>query len=163
MNLITPPHTKIIAQDTIPGLKSEWQKNKYTIVFTNGCFDIIHRGHVEYLYKASLLGDIFFIGLNSDASTHRLKGKNRPVLDQESRSLILASFQYVDYICIFDEDTPYDLIKTVQPDVLVKGGDYKPEEIVGYDLVREKGGQVCTIDFVEGFSSSSLINKIREV
>jgi len=154
------PQKKIIVKEMITDLKSDWQRKNLKVVFTNGCFDIIHRGHVEYLYQASRLGDIFFIGLNSDDSVKRLKGENRPVQDQDSRSIILASFQYVDYVCIFYEDTPYEMIKTVQPDVLVKGSDYKPEEIVGYDIVKAYKGEVVTIDFIQGYSSSSIINKL---
>jgi len=157
------PHSKIISRELIPCLKKEWNEKHFKIVFTNGCFDLIHRGHVEYLYKASQLGDVLFIGLNSDESVRRLKGENRPLQNQESRSLILASFQYVDYVCLFEEDTPYDLIKMVLPDVLVKGADYKPEEIVGYDIVKTYHGKVITVDFLEGYSSSTLINKIKKV
>lgn len=144
----------------IPSLRNKWEKSQQKLVFTNGCFDIIHRGHVEYLYKTSLLGDLLFIGLNSDDSVKRLKGKDRPFQDQYSRALILASFQFTDFVCIFTEDTPYDLIKLVQPDILVKGNDYKVEEIVGYDIVKAKKGQVITIDFLQGFSSTATIHKI---
>lgn len=131
------------------------------IVFTNGCFDIIHRGHVEYLSKAADLGQILVIGLNSDSSVHKIKGKERPVQDQITRAEVLASMFYVTYIVIFDEETPYKLIKAVQPDFLVKGGDYNIKEIVGYDIVTEKGGQVLTIPLVEGFSTTSIINKVQ--
>jgi rfaE bifunctional protein nucleotidyltransferase chain/domain len=131
------------------------------IVFTNGCFDIIHRGHIEYLSKAADLGEILVIGLNSDSSVHKLKGKDRPVQDQITRAEVLASMFFVTYIAIFDEETPYNLIKTVQPDFLVKGGDYNIKEIVGYDIVTNKGGQVLTIPFVEGFSTTSIINKVQ--
>lgn len=161
MNKKSDPTQKIISFDSISSLKNEWERKNCKIVFTNGCFDIIHRGHVEYMYKASLLGDILFIGLNSDESVKRLKGEKRPLQDQLSRALILASFQFTDYICIFNEDTPYELIKLVQPDILVKGGDYKPEEIVGYDVVNKKKGKVITIDFVKGFSSTSIIKKME--
>ncbi len=146
----------------IPSLKKEWEKQKRKVVFTNGCFDIIHRGHVEYLKKASQSGDILFIGLNSDDSVKRLKGESRPLQDQFSRALILASFQFTDYVCIFNEDTPYELIKLVQPEVLIKGSDYKPEDIVGYDIVTANNGKVVTIDFVQGFSSTAIIKKIEK-
>lgn len=130
------------------------------IVFTNGCFDILHRGHVEYLMQASDLGDILVIGLNSDLSVKRLKGATRPVQDEQTRALILSSLQFVSIVAIFEEDTPLELIKKVQPDFLVKGGDYKKlEEIVGYDIVKAKGGEVLTIPFVEGFSTTNIINK----
>ena len=160
MKAIPIPQEKIISLENISSLKSEWKKKNRKIVFTNGCFDIIHRGHAEYLFKASQLGDILIIGLNSDESVRRLKGINRPLQDQYSRSVILASFHCVDYVCIFNEDTPYELIKTVQPDILVKGGDYNPEEIVGYDIVKAKNGEVITIDFVDGYSSSAIIRKM---
>jgi rfaE bifunctional protein nucleotidyltransferase chain/domain len=130
------------------------------IVFTNGCFDIIHRGHVEYLMKAHELGDVLILGLNSDSSVKKLKGKDRPIQDQESRAKILASISFVSYVVIFDEETPYNLIKIVQPDVLVKGGDYELKNIVGYDIVTGKGGQVLTIPYVEGYSTSFIINKL---
>lgn len=131
------------------------------IVFTNGCFDIIHAGHVNYLYKASLLGQSLILGLNSDNSVKRLKGQGRPVLDGTARALVLASFYFVDLIVFFDEDTPYNLIKLVQPDVLVKGADYKEEDIVGYDIVTAKGGKVVTISLTEGESTSNLIKRIK--
>ncbi len=130
------------------------------IVFTNGCFDIIHRGHVEYLAKAASLGNQLIIGINTDASVKRLKGAARPVQDENTRALVLAAFSFVSKIVLFDEDTPYELIKLVQPDILVKGGDYKPEEIVGYDLVTKKGGEVVTIELVEGHSTSSIIQRM---
>ncbi|MDR0437764.1 MAG: D-glycero-beta-D-manno-heptose 1-phosphate adenylyltransferase [Bacteroidales bacterium] len=130
------------------------------IVFTNGCFDILHRGHVEYLQKAKAFGDKLIVGLNSDASVRHLKGKTRPIQDQESRKIILEALRCVDEVIIFDEDTPYELIKKVQPDVLVKGADYKPEDIVGYDIVKAKGGEVRTVEFVEGHSTSGILLKV---
>ena len=130
------------------------------IVFTNGCFDIIHRGHADYLSKAADLGNVLILGLNSDASVKKLKGQDRPVQDEQTRALILASMFYTSYIFIFEEDTPYELIKIVQPDVLVKGGDYQIEKIVGYDIVKAKGGEVLTIPFVEGHSTTSILSKL---
>jgi len=127
------------------------------IVFTNGCFDILHRGHVEYLQKAKTFGGKLIVGLNSDASVRRLKGPTRPVQDQESRKIILEALRCVDEVIIFDEDTPYELIKKIQPDVLVKGADYKPEDIVGYDIVKTKGGEVRTVEFVDGHSTSKIL------
>ena len=115
------------------------------VVFTNGCFDILHRGHVEYLSKAADMGDVLVVGLNTDASVKRLKGEGRPINDEQARALVLASLSFVDAVVLFDEDTPYELIKALRPDVLVKGADYKPEEIVGYDIVTSYGGSVtCT-------------------
>ncbi len=140
-----------------------WNFKKDKVVFTNGCFDILHRGHVEYLAKAANLGDVLVVGLNSDDSVSRLKGAGRPVLDEESRAMALAAMGFVDLVVIFEEDTPYELIKKVQPDVLVKGADYKEEDIVGYDIVKAKGGEIVTIDFVQGYSTSSIINKVLEI
>jgi D-glycero-beta-D-manno-heptose 1-phosphate adenylyltransferase len=133
------------------------------IVFTNGCFDILHRGHVEYLTKARDLGQVLVLGLNTDASVKRQnKSPERPVNDQQTRAVILAALECVDFIVLFDEDTPYELIKALQPDILVKGADYKPEEVVGYDIVKKKGGEVIAIPLTEGFSTTGLINKIKK-
>jgi D-glycero-beta-D-manno-heptose 1-phosphate adenylyltransferase len=131
------------------------------IVFTNGCFDLIHQGHVDYLAKAADLGDVLIVGLNTDESVQRIKGMTRPIQDEYSRALILASFSFVDAVIYFNEDTPYELIKAVQPDVLVKGSDYKAENIVGYDIVKAKGGEIITMDYLPGFSTSALIGKIK--
>lgn len=139
---------------------SLWRFKDEKIVFTNGCFDVLHKGHIEYLAQAANLGTKLIIGLNSDASVKRLKGENRPVNDENARALALASLIFVDEVILFDTDTPYDLIDYVQPDVLVKGGDYNPEEIVGYDIVKAKNGKIVTIDFVEGYSTTSILNKI---
>ena len=130
------------------------------IVFTNGCFDILHRGHVEYLAKASSFGHFLLVGLNTDASVRRIKGASRPVNDQDSRALILAALSFVSAVCLFDEDTPYELICSIKPDFLVKGADYKPSEIVGSDLVLAGGGEVVTIPLTAGFSSTSILSKI---
>jgi rfaE bifunctional protein nucleotidyltransferase chain/domain len=115
------------------------------VVFTNGCFDLIHLGHIEYLLKAKELGDMLIVGVNSDVSVKRLKGPTRPIMDQTQRYHIMAALSFVDIIIPFDEETPYNLIKMIKPDVLVKGSDYKPELIVGYDIVKENGGEIITI------------------
>ena len=141
---------------TLNSQLSHWQGLK--VVFTNGCFDILHRGHVEYLSKAADMGDVLVVGLNTDASVKRLKGEGRPVNNQEARALVLASLSFVDAVVLFDEDTPYKLIKAVCPDVLVKGADYKPEEIVGYDIVTSYGGKVETVPLVEGYSTTNILN-----
>ena len=138
-----------------------WRFKNDKIVFTNGCFDILHKGHIEYLAKAASLGTKLIIGLNTDSSVKRLKGESRPVNDEKARALLLASLVFVDEVIFFDTDTPYDLINMVQPDVLAKGGDYKPEDIVGYDIVKAKGGEVVTIDFIEGYSTTSVIEKMK--
>lgn len=130
------------------------------IVFTNGCFDVLHKGHIHYLAEASELGDYLVIGLNTDASVRKLKGDTRPYLDQETRALILASLQFVSVIVLFEEETPVELIAKIQPDILVKGNDYKPEEIAGYDIVKASGGEIIALDLVEGYSSTKIINKI---
>ncbi|HBS86851.1 MAG: hypothetical protein A2W91_12535 [Bacteroidetes bacterium GWF2_38_335] len=153
--------SKVLSVDQLKIFIAFWNFKNQKIVFTNGCFDILHRGHIEYLAKAASLGDILIIGLNTDESVKRLKGENRPVQDEKSRALQLASLSFVTNVVLFNEDTPYELIKTINPDVLVKGSDYKPEEIVGYDIVSAKGGEIATIDFVDGFSTSALINKIK--
>ena len=133
------------------------------IVFTNGCFDILHLGHVDYLMKSADLGDHLIVGINTDASVRTLgKGKSRPIQDQVSRATIIASLHFVSAVVLFDQETPYELIKKVQPDVLVKGADYKPESIVGYDIVTAKGGKVSTIDFLPGFSTSLIEAKIKQ-
>lgn len=137
-----------------------WKFKDKKVVFTNGCFDILHRGHVEYLAKAASLADIMVVGLNTDSSVTRLKGSKRPVQDETSRALILASLSFVTRVVLFDEDTPYELIKFVQPDVLVKGSDYKAEEIVGYDVVKAKSGEVVTIDIVDGYSTTAIVRKL---
>ncbi|MBN1252503.1 MAG: D-glycero-beta-D-manno-heptose 1-phosphate adenylyltransferase [Bacteroidales bacterium] len=129
------------------------------IVFSNGCFDIIHRGHIEYLAKAASLGDILIIGINTDSSVRKLKGENRPVQDETARALVMASLSFVDKIILFDEETPYELINYIKPDILVKGSDYSVENIVGADIVLKNGGKVETIDLVEGYSTSSIIEK----
>ena len=160
MSYIEVTKKKIIPPEQLDYTIAYWRFKEFRIVFTNGCFDIIHRGHIEYLAKARELGDILVVGLNTDESFKRIKGEGRPLQDQESRALILASLSVVAAVIFFNEDTPYELIKKIQPDILVKGGDYKPEEIVGYDIVQKKGGIVKTIEFIDGFSSSSIIRKL---
>jgi D-beta-D-heptose 7-phosphate kinase/D-beta-D-heptose 1-phosphate adenosyltransferase len=137
-------------------LKREGKK----IVFTNGVFDIVHRGHVEYLTKAKALGDVLLVGMNTDASVQRLKGPQRPVVSQDDRAFVLAALRVVDYVCLFDEDTPYNLIKSVVPDVLVKGSDWAIDSIVGKDIVEAAGGKVQTIDYVPNRSTTNIIQKI---
>lgn len=141
------------------------------IVFTNGCFDILHRGHVEYLAKSRDLGNVLVLGLNTDDSVRRQnKSPERPINNEETRATIVAALESVDYVVFFNEDTPYELIKLIQPDVLVKGGDYDANEtntsskkyIVGSDIVRAKGGQIVTIDLTAGFSTTGLIEKMKK-
>ena len=151
-------YDKILDDKSLDKKLNLWREEGRTIVFSNGCFDILHRGHVEYLSKAADLGDILIIGLNTDDSVRRLKGPSRPVNDEKARAVVLAALESVDAIMFFEEDTPYNLIKRVQPDVLVKGKDYKAEDIVGYDIVTAKGGKVETIELVEGFSTTNILN-----
>ena len=160
MQTLTTIKNKLLSREALKTKLAEWRSAGETIVFTNGCFDILHRGHVEYLAQAADLGDKLIVGLNTDASVKRLKGESRPVNDEKSRALLLSALQFVDAVVFFDEDTPYELIKQVQPDILVKGNDYKPEEIVGYDIVTAKGGKVLTIDLVEGFSTTNIISRL---
>ena len=138
-----------------------WQKEGCKIVFSNGCFDILHLGHIDYLARAADFGDKLIIGLNTDSSVSKIKGPARPINDERSRAMVLAALEFVSAIILFDEPTPYELIRLVQPDVLVKGADYKPEEIVGYDIVTAKGGSVNTIPFVDGYSTTKIEQRIR--
>jgi len=137
-----------------------WKYKNKKIVFTNGCFDILHKGHVEYLNKAKKLGDILIVGLNSDDSVKKLKGEKRPINNNDSRAVILASLFFVDAVVIFNDETPLNLIKMILPDILVKGGDYIPENIVGYDEVKKNGGETVTINLVDGYSTTKIINKL---
>ncbi|MDZ7779833.1 MAG: D-glycero-beta-D-manno-heptose 1-phosphate adenylyltransferase [Gemmatimonadota bacterium] len=133
------------------------------VVFTNGCFDILHPGHVTYLARARALGDALVVGVNTDASVRRLeKASGRPVVDEKARALVVAALESVDAVCLFDEDTPAALIEALLPDVLVKGGDYAPEQVVGRETVEAAGGRVELIPFVEGYSTTDLLRRIRE-
>ncbi len=154
--------SKIQSREQLARTIALWKFKDRKIVFTNGCFDLLHKGHVTYLAQAAEMGDMLVVGLNSDASVKKLaKGDSRPIQDQDSRALIMASLESVAAICIFDEDTPADLIKLVQPDVLVKGGDWKPEQIAGYDTVKASGGEVTVIEFLPGFSTTAIEKKIK--
>ena len=138
-----------------------WRFHEHKIVFSNGCFDLLHLGHIDYLAKAAAEGSLLIVGMNSDESVKRIKGNLRPIKDEKSRAMTLAALGFVDAVVIFDEDTPHTLIKLVQPDVLVKGKDYDKKNIVGADIVEKKGGEVVTIDLVEGYSTSAIIDKIK--
>lgn len=142
---------------------AQWQKPEgRKVVFTNGCFDILHRGHATYLAQARELGDLLVVGLNTDASVRRLKGPSRPVNSERDRAFLLAALSCVDFVILFDEDTPEQLIHQVQPDVLVKGGDYTLDNIVGADFVLQNGGAVTTIPFVDGYSTTLTLQKISQ-
>lgn len=155
--------SKIVSAEEAATMIDIWHYMGLKVVFTNGCFDIIHFGHVNYLSRAANLGSRMVVGLNSDASVKKLKGETRPVQDETSRAHMLASMFFVDAVVIFNEDTPYELIKTLQPDILVKGSDYTIDKIVGADIVMQRGGRVETMDFVEGYSTSNVINKIKGI
>lgn len=154
------PADKIYSQEQLLTFLNDW-KTKGKIIFTNGCFDILHLGHLDYLEKASKLGHKLIIGLNSDASVRRIKGDDRPINNEHARALMLAHMTVVSAVVLFDEDTPFELIKKIIPDVLVKGSDYKIEEIIGSNIVLDNGGDVVTFDIVEGYSTSAFINKIQ--
>jgi D-beta-D-heptose 7-phosphate kinase/D-beta-D-heptose 1-phosphate adenosyltransferase len=153
---------KIRPLDQLKKLVEDARQNSKTVVFTNGCFDLLHVGHVKYLQQARQCGDLLILGLNSDASVRRLKGEKRPLIQEHERAHVLAALSCVDFVTIFDEDTPRELISALRPDILVKGGDYLPEEVVGKDIVESYGGRVEIIPFVDGRSTTSLINRILE-
>ncbi|MFT6849658.1 MAG: rfaE bifunctional protein nucleotidyltransferase chain/domain [Sphingobacteriales bacterium] len=152
---------KIILQDDIQSTLKLIRETNRQIVFTNGCFDILHYGHIDYLAKARELGDLLVLGLNSDKSTSRLKGPSRPINSENERAALLAALFFVDFIVIFDEDTPLNLIKKIKPNVLVKGGDYELSQIVGGEYIIAQGGRLTTIPFVNGFSTTNIINKSK--
>ena len=144
-------------------IREELREKGQKVVFTNGVFDLLHRGHVEYLAAARTQGDFLIIGLNSDDSVRQIKGTYRPIVKQEDRAMVLAGLSSVDSICYFNEETPYNIINSLLPDILVKGGDYELDEIVGRDIVENSGGKVITIPITKGMSTSNLIKKIEEI
>jgi D-beta-D-heptose 7-phosphate kinase/D-beta-D-heptose 1-phosphate adenosyltransferase len=151
---------KIKSKEDLHGIVEKLKRKGKRIVFTNGCFDLLHLGHIRYLEKARSLGDILLVGVNSDRSVRNLKGPERPILPEEERTEILSSLACVDYVTIFDELTPLELISFLQPHILVKGGDWKKEEIVGREVVEKSGGEVVILPFIEGSSTSNLIGTI---
>jgi len=161
MDFLQQINTKILNWQELKIKVELWKKAGDKIVFTNGCFDIIHQGHIDYLAKAASLGSKLIIGLNADSSVSKLKGIHRPIQDQKSRQIILSAFSFTAAVTLFDEETPYELIKLVIPDILVKGSDYKAEDIVGYDIVTKNGGMVKTIDFLPGYSTSDIERRIK--
>lgn len=152
---------KIVTRAQAKAQVNQWKHSGQKVVFTNGCFDLIHLGHVDYLEKARNLGDRLVLGLNSDNSVSRFKGSERPLQDENSRARVLAAMQFVDLVVVFDEDTPLALISELIPDILVKGSDYLTENIVGADVVKKAGGEVKTIDFVQGYSTTRIVQKIK--
>lgn len=161
MDNLTLIENKILSLEKLLPFLSIWRFKDQKIVFTNGCFDLLHLGHIDYLSKAADMGNKLVIGLNTDKSTSSLKGPNRPITNQISRAHLLASLFFVDAVVLFDEATPYELIKAIKPDVLVKGADYTIDKIVGSDIVLENGGEVKTIEYIEGYSTSAIEQKIR--
>lgn len=154
-----PPTAKVLTREEV--LERYARPREESLVFTNGCFDLLHAGHVLYLHQARGLGDRLVVGLNSDRSVRRLKGAGRPLVGEKDRALVLASLASVDAVTLFDEGTPAELIGELLPDVLVKGGDYTPEEVVGSEAVRAAGGRVEIVPFVEGRSTTALLQRIR--
>ena len=153
---------KIFTKEEILPYLEQW-KNEGEVVFTNGCFDIVHLGHVDYLEKARSLGVRLVVGLNTDASVQRLKGPERPLVNEYARARVMAAFEFIDAVILFDEPTPLELITFLIPDILVKGDDYSIENIVGADVVIQHGGVVKTISLVNGYSTTNLVNKIKQL
>lgn len=151
---------KVVSRAELTTIRPELKKSGKRVVFTNGCFDILHRGHIDYLTKAKALGDVLVVGMNDDNSVRRLKGSSRPVVDQEDRANVLAALAVVDFVCLFSEDTPYELIQAIVPDILVKGADWPVSNIVGKDIVEAAGGSVHAIEFLPNRSTSNIIKKI---
>jgi len=155
-------HHKIRNQDQLLRQVKNWKAAGKQIVFTNGCFDILHLGHVDYLEKASEKGDVLIVAINTDLSVKNIKGNGRPVHNEIARARLLAAMSFVDAVGFFSEDTPKQLIENIKPDVLIKGSDYEISNIVGADIVMENGGKVETIDLVEGYSTTQIINQIKQ-
>jgi len=161
MDYLQVIQNKIIDKDALSKLVANYQLKNQKIVFTNGCFDLLHQGHVTYLAQAASLGNRLIVGINSDNSVQKLKGIHRPIQDEKSRTLIMASLHVISAVIVFDEDTPLELIKIIKPDFLVKGGDWEPAKIVGSDIVQSYGGQVISIPFIDGYSTTTIETKIK--
>jgi len=153
---------EILSRNDLVRIRQQLRQAAKRVVFTNGCFDILHRGHVDYLTNAKAQGDVLIVGLNTDSSVRRLKGADRPIVEEGDRAAVVAALAVVDYVCLFDEDTPYKLIQALVPDVLVKGADWSVNDIVGKDIVEAAGGSVHTIEFLPNRSTSSIIQKIAQ-
>lgn len=153
---------KILSRNELVQIRRQIKAEGKRVVFTNGCFDILHRGHVDYLTRAKSQGDILIVGLNTDSSVQRLKGPSRPIVEEADRAVVIAALAVVDYVCLFDEDTPYELISALVPDILVKGADWSVNDIVGKDVVEAAGGAVHTIEFLPNRSTSKIIQKIAQ-
>ncbi len=151
---------RIVNKEELIAIRDLQKKQNQKVVFTNGVFDIIHRGHVEYLLKAKSAGDVLIVGLNSDASVRKIKGEKRPIVPHNDRAFVLANLCPVDFVCIFEEETPLNLIEAIIPDVLVKGADWNIENIVGKDIVEANGGKVATIEFIQDRSTTNIVDTI---
>lgn len=154
---------KIKERSALAGILERFRGRGGRVIFTNGCFDLLHCGHTRYLHEARGLGDCLIVGVNSDNSVRGIKGEGRPINDQDGRAEVLAALADVDYVVLFDEPTPLELIKALKPDVVVKGGDWRPEEIVGKDIVESGGGEVLSLPYVENKSSSDIIDRILDL
>lgn len=154
---------KVYTKEVLVQHVARWRVQGNNIVFTNGCFDLLHAGHIEVLKQAKTFGDKLIIGLNADMSVKKLKGETRPIINQNYRATLLSSIEYVDAVIFFEEDTPIRLIELIKPDILVKGGDWEKEQIVGASFVQNYGGEVKTIPMVDGLSTTSIMKKIKEL
>ena len=163
MSHLTNIKSKLSSIEELKDKIRAWRENGDKIIFTNGCFDIVHKGHIEVLAKTADLGNKLVIGLNSDNSIKKIKGRNRPIVDEKARAFLLASLCFVDAIILFSEETPINLIKILKPDVLAKGGDYKIETIIGHKEVQDYNGEVKLVPFIDGYSTTSIIEKIKSV
>lgn len=163
MNKVSSIQDKIVDREQLREKTSQWRKEGKKLVFTNGCFDILHKGHLEVLTASAGFGDVLVVGLNTDASVRRLKGPDRPVNHESFRTWMMASLQLVDAVTLFDEPTPWELLEVLQPDVIVKGGDYSVDQVVGAKEVLARGGEVRLVPIVEGYSTTALIETIRRL
>ena len=155
-------NSKILDKERLLVKLTDWKEENKKIVFTNGCFDLIHLGHIEVIARSADLGDILIIGVNTDNSIKRLKGKNRPIVEEISRAKQLAALEFVDAVVFFDEDTPIDLIKVINPNVITKGGDYNTDQVIGNDIVTQNDGEVVIIPLTQGYSTTSILEKIQD-
>ena len=162
MDNLTLVTKKILSLDKLFPFLNIWRFQQQKIVFTNGCFDLLHLGHIDYLAKTADMGNKLIIGLNSDASIASIKGIDRPITDENSRANLLAALFFVDAVVLFDEKTPYNLIKSIKPDVLVKGADYSIDQIAGSDIVLSYGGEVKTVEYLSGYSTTRIVEKIQK-
>jgi rfaE bifunctional protein nucleotidyltransferase chain/domain len=158
---VNPTKLKIVTRKEAEVLTGKWKREHQKVVFTNGCFDLLHLGHIDYLEKSRNLGDKLIVGVNSDASINRIKGADRPIQDEYARLRLVAALDFVDAVIKFEEDTPEELIRFLMPDILVKGADYEVSNIVGADDVMKNGGNVETITLLDGYSTTNIINKIK--